>query len=435
MILLSLLASTLFAAQPAPLPPLAVETRTLSNGLTVLLHEDHSSPLVTVNIWYKVGSKNEQPGKTGFAHLFEHYMFEGSAHSPSGQYFNSVFGMGGETNANTTNDRTDYYAVVPSENLEEVLRLESDRLGFLNINQPNLDKQRKIVKNEKRLRENQPYGGAWEAINAAAWPKGHPYAWPVIGSMADLDAASLADVKAFHDRYYAPNNAVLVVSGDQENARTFMMVEKWFGGLPRSATPPKLQTPAPDYNPGRRDVSITDDKAQMPMLFLIYRIPGKNRPGWQEASVAAQILGGGRTSRLVQALQYDKRMVLSIDASVMGLQEDDLFMIEAMPAPGVDLKRLEAAIVAEVDRLKAQGVTVKELDRVKAGLRTSTLNALQDADGVAAQLAEGQARRGDPSAVITDLNAVSRLQPGPVQDAARKYLTPGNTAGLTILPK
>jgi predicted Zn-dependent peptidase len=434
MILLSLLASAVLAA-PAPLPPLAVETHTLANGLTVLLHEDHSSPLVVVNIWYKVGSKNEEAQKTGFAHLFEHYMFEGSAHSPSGQYFNEVFGMGGETNANTTNDRTDYYAVVPSENLEEVLRLESDRLGFLNINQPNLDKQRAIVKNEKRLRENQPYGLAWQAINDAAWPAGHPYKWPVIGSMRDLDAASLADVKAFHDRYYAPNNAVLVVSGDQTNAQTLALVTKWFGGLPAAPTPPALQTPAPDYNPGRRDLTLTDEKAQLPMLFLIYRIPGKNRPGWQEASVAAQILGGGRTSRLVQSLQYDKRMVLSIDASVMGLQEDDLFLIEAMPAPGVDLKTVEAAIVAEVDKLKANGVTAKELDRVKAGMRTATLNALQDADGVAAQLAEGQALRNDPSAVITDLNAVSRLQPGPVQDAARKYLTPGNTAGVTILPK
>lgn len=434
MILLSLLAGSLAFSQQA-LPPLAVEKHTLANGLTVLLREDHSSPLVTVNIWYKVGSKNEEPGKTGFAHLFEHYMFEGSAHSPSGEYFNKVFGMGGETNANTTNDRTDYYAVVPSENLEEVLRLESDRLGFLNINQPNLDKQRAIVKNEKRLRENQPYGMAWQAINEAAWPANHPYKWPVIGSMQDLDAASLQDVKSFHDRYYAPNNAVLVVSGDQVNANTLPLVEKWFGTLPAAQTPPALNTPAPDYNPGRRDLTITDDKAQLPMLFLIYRIPGKNKPGWQEASVAAQILGGGRTSRLVQSLQYDKRMVLSIGASVMGLQEDDLFLIEAMPAPGVDVKTLETAIVAEVEKFKQTGVTTKELNRVKAGMRTATLNALQEADNVAAQLVEGEALQGDPSAVITDLNKVSRMQPGPVQDAARRFLTPNNTANVTIKPK
>ncbi|HAZ08543.1 MAG TPA: hypothetical protein DCZ01_08505 [Elusimicrobia bacterium] len=423
------------AAQQAPLPSLAVERHHLANGLTVLLLEDHSSPIVAVNVWYSVGSKNEEPGRTGFAHLFEHYMFEGSEHVAPGGYFKTLLGMGGEINANTTNDRTDYYAVVPSQNLEEVLRQEADRMGFLNIDHPGLDKQRAIVKNEKRLGENQPYGGAWEGINAATWDKNHPYAWPVIGSMKDLDAASLEDVRKFHDSYYRPNNAVLVVSGDQSSAATLELVNKWFGTIAAGPTPPALQKPPVSTNPGRRELTLEDDKAQLPMLFLSFRIPGKGKPDWQEASVAAQVLGGGRSSRLVQSLQYDKRLVLEVSASVMGLVEDDIFLIQAMPAPGVSMKDVEKAIRAELDLFSSRGPSEQEMQRVKAGMRTATLNTLQNAENVAAQLAEGQALFNQPDAVVAELKEIAKMSPAAPKAAAGRFLTPSNTAAISIIPK
>ncbi|MEK7233383.1 MAG: pitrilysin family protein [Elusimicrobiota bacterium] len=438
MILTTALAAFLLsahAASPAALPDLAIESHKLANGLTVILHEDHSSPIVAVNTWYSVGSKNEEAGRTGFAHLFEHYMFEGSAHAAAGEYFNKIFGMGGDTNANTTNDRTDYFAVVPSENLEEVLRQEADRMGFLNIDgTAGLDKQRHIVKNEKRLRENQPYGGAWEGINTTTWDKGHPYSWPVIGSMEDLGAASLEDVKKFHDSYYLPNNAVLVISGDQDNAATLLLVNKWYGTIPKGPAPPALKMPPISTTPGRRELTLEDDKAQMPLLLLSYRIPGKGKPGWQEVSVAAQILGGGRSSRLVQSLQYDKRLVLSVSASVMGLAEEDILLIEAMPAPGVQMKAVEDAIRAQLDAFAAHGPSEQEMARAKAGIRTATLNALQTAANVAAELAEGQALFNDPAYVLTALGTISEMPRANPQDAAKRLLTPSNTAVITIQP-
>jgi len=442
MTLLLLLAALIPAARaatpaqaPAPIPSLAIERHTLANGLTVLLREDHASPVVAVNIWYNVGSKNEEPGRTGFAHLFEHYMFEGSAHVPGGEQFKEVFGMGGELNANTTNDRTDYYDVVPAENLEEVLRLESDRMGFLDINQRGLDKQRPIVKNEKRLRENKAYSGIEAGMDQTVWDAGHPYKWPVIGSMQDLDAASVADVKNFHDRYYLPNNAVIVVNGDQDNARTLALIEKWFGGIPAGATPPALRVPPTGPMTARREATIDDPKAQLPMLIMAFRIPGNDKPGWRESQVAAKILGGGRTSSLVQKLKYDRRMVFDIEADVEAQHEDDILIIDAIPVPGVSIAQVEAAIRAELDEFAQDGPTDREMARVKAGLRAKELNALQDAGDLAAAIAEGEGFHHDPEAVIHGGDAIMRMDKTAPRDAARRYLTRPNTAAIVIRPK
>ncbi|TBR22775.1 insulinase family protein [bacterium] len=426
-----LLAGPLRAASPGTL----FQTRTLPNGLTVVVQEDRSIPVAAVNVWYNVGSKDEKKGKTGFAHLFEHYMFEGSEHAPGGQYFSRIFGMGGITNANTTSDRTDYYAVVPSEGVEEVLRLESDRMGWLRgaMNQGSLDKQRGIVKNEKRLREGQPYGGAWEALGETVWPKDHPYRWPVIGSMADLDGASLDDVKAFHAEYYAPNNAVLTVAGDVSAAEVFAQAEKWFGAIPAGKAPSRNNIPAVTA-PAQASRTVVDDKARLPLLFVAYPIPGKGQPGWAEMAVVASVLGGGRTSRLVQALQYDRNLVLSVDASVTGMHENDLFIVSAMPAPGVKADVVRAAIDAELAKVVRDGVTPRELGRVRAGLKTARLDALQEAEGVAASLAEGQGRFGDPGFNETVDARVQAMDPEAARAAAAKYLRPGNAAGVSVVP-
>lgn len=434
----SLLILALLAASPAAAGRgTAFRHTVLPNGLTVVLHEDHSIPVVAVNIWYKVGSKNEEPGRTGFAHLFEHYMFEGSAHSPAGQYFQRVFGMGGNTNATTSNDRTDYYAVVPSENLEEVLRLESDRMGFLQevINDKSLEKQRAIVKNEKRLRENQAYGGAWEAVNGTAWPEGHPYGWPVIGSMKDLDAATAADVKAFHSKYYRPNNAVIVLAGDLEPEDTLRKVRKWFGPIPAGPPPPPLSVPGAGGLSGRKQAVVADDKAQIPLLLLAYPIPGKGKPGWAEMSVVASVLGGGRSSRLVRSLQYDRRLAAQVGASVVGLHEADLFLIEAVPVPGVTVEQLVEAIEAELAKVVREGIKPKEMKRVQAGIRTARLDAMQQVANVAESLAEGQAVFGDAGALDALMERASKVKPTEAQAAAGRYLRPDNTAVVTINPK
>lgn len=416
---------------------IAFQSTTLQNGLTVVTHEDHAMPVVAVNIWYKVGSKHEQAGRTGFAHLFEHYMFEGSAHSPSGEYFQKIFGMGGNTNATTSNDRTDYFAVVPSENLEEVLRLESDRMGFLqsSINAASLDKQRKIVKNEKRLRENRAYGGALDSLNDMVWPQGHPYKWGVIGSMKDLDAASVQDVKDFHATHYLPNNAVLVLSGDFETRDALAKVRKWFGGLPAGPAPPALRIPATPSLGGRVERLVEDAKAQVPLVLLAYPIPGKGKPGWTEMSVVAAVLGGGKSSRLARSLQYDQRLAVMVSARVIGLREADMFLIEAVPAPGVKIETLVASVEAELAKVVRDGIQNRELNRVKAGIRTARLDALQTAGGVADALAEGQGSFGDPGALDDQMDQVLRMRPAQAKTAAGRYLTPDNTAVLTIAPK
>nr|MBI4345448.1 insulinase family protein [Elusimicrobiota bacterium] len=429
----------LLAAAPAlaAAPRIVFQSHALANGLTVVTHEDHSMPVVAVNLWYKVGSKHEQPGRTGFAHLFEHYMFEGSKHSPAGEYFQRIFGMGGVTNANTTNDRTDYFAVVPSENLEEVLRLESDRMGFLrsSINAKNLEKQRDIVQNEKRKGENAAYGGAWDAVNGMVWPQGHPYKWGVIGSMADLEAASVQDVKDFHATYYLPNNAVLVLSGDFDTQDALAKVRKWFGPIPSGPAPPALNMPRVARPNGRKERTLEDAKAQVPLILMAYPIPGKGQPGWTELSAVAAVLGGGRSSRLAKSLQYDRRLAAQVSSGVAGLRENDLFLIEAIPLPGVTPEALVAEIEAEVAKVARQGIENRELNRVKAGLRTSRLNALQNAEGIAEALAEGQGSFGDAGALQKQMEEVLHLKPKQAAEAAGRWLTPDNNSVLTITPK
>jgi len=429
--LLALLAAT-------PASALTYRRHVLNNGLVVLLYKDASAPLVSVDVWYKVGSKNEKPGRTGFAHLFEHYMFECTKHIPEGGYFEAVLKrLGGEANAFTTNDKTNYYSVVPAEGLDEVLRLESDRMGYLQacLNQSSLDKQRGIVENEKRERGGAPYAGALDALVDQTFSPPHPYHWPVIGSMQDLEAASLKDVKDFHDAYYLPNNAVVAIAGDIDETKALARARFWFEGLKRGPTPPAPSVPALDALGGRREVATTDDKAQMPMLVVAFPVPGRGKPGNEEASALASILGDGRGARLKKALeQSDPPLSVSVDVGLFGLSETDLLLIQAIPAPGVTLARLEAAIGAELAKLAAQGVQPAELARVKAKMRTSFYDALQNVEGVAQSLAEGEALKHDPDAFIDgEAREIESLTPDALREAARR-LTPDNSSVVKVLP-
>src|SRR3990172_1975773 len=288
------------------LPELKFEKYRLSNGLEVILHEDHSIPIVAVNIWYHVGSKNERRGRTGFAHLFEHMMFQGSKHHED-EYFAPLKKIGGTLNGSTNNDRTNYWENVPSNYLELVLWLESDRLGFLlpSMTQKKLDNQRDVVKNERRQRyENQPYNKIYDLMPQFMFPSDHPYSWSVIGSMADLSAASLEDVSEFFRTYYTPNNASLCIAGDFKPEEAKRLVEKYFGPIPAGPPVDRLETWIPKLEGMRRLVS--EDNVNLPRLYYTWHTPALYAPGDAEFDLLASILTSGKTSRLFKTLVYDK---------------------------------------------------------------------------------------------------------------------------------
>jgi zinc protease len=434
MLALALLSSALALRAPAQeLPILSGERHTLPNGLVVVLREDHSTPLVAVDVRYGVGSRDEKPGKTGFAHLFEHYMFEGSAHAPESPLA-SISNMGGEVNADTTQDRTNYYEIVPSEKLEEILRLEADRMGFLNIDRKSLDKQRGIVENEKRLRENQPYAAGYAESPALVFDAGHPYRQPILGSMTDLEEAKIEDVRRFHAAYYTPNNAILVVTGDQDNAKTYELVKKWFGPLKRGPKP--LRTKLPDSPPlgAPRREEIVDEKASRTMLLMAFRIPGKDKPDWLETSIAAEILGDGG-NRIYRTVNKEDDLVDEIAVWLGDLQGQDVLFIRAFLRDGVSSRQVEDRIRVALAEFSLLGPTDAEMRRVKAARRRRALDAMQTADGLAARLAEGQALSDDPAAVVTSLKAMGAMGKDAPREAAYRYLMKAEPATVTVKPK
>lgn len=425
-------------AWPASARALAYTRHVLPNGLVVLLYKDDSAPLVAVNIWYKVGSKNEETGRTGFAHLFEHYMFECSKHTTQGEYFDAVFKrLGGLANAFTTHDKTNYYSVVPSGGLDEMLRLESDRMGFLQacLNQASLDKQRGIVQNEKRERAGAPYASAADELLSQTFPAPHPYNWSVIGSMQDLEAASLQDVAKFHGTYYLPNNAVVAIAGNIDEAKTLERVRFWFEGIPSGAAPPAPNPPAVTDLGGRREKTVTDPKAPMPMLVVGFPIPGRGKPGSDEASALASILADGRGARLAKALKEGARpLAVEVEGGIYGLDETSVFLIQAIPAPGTTMAELEAAIFGEIAKISQNGPDARELNRIKAKMRTAVFDALQNVEGVAQSLAEGEALAGDPDAFIGgEARRIEAIDPNAIKAAAAR-LTPANSSIVKIAP-
>lgn len=431
------MAAAFLAAAPAAAQTLNVSRTELPNGLVVLLHEDHSTPLVAVNTWYKVGSRDEDAGRTGFAHLFEHFMFEGSQHAPQGSYDASTNGRGGVNNASTSFDRTNYWAVVPSEELEEVLRIESDRMGFLRgaINPTALAKQQRIVVNELRQGLNQPYGQLFEELCALVWPGEAGYGHTPGGSIAHVQTATADEARRFHERFYNPNNAILAISGDIDQAATLAMVRRWYADLPRGVDAPRPPVRGSAPLGGRREKDISDDKAQLPMLVLAFPIPPAGQPDSREMAAAASILGGGATSRLQRKLQRQQRITLDIGASVMGLHARDVLMIQAIPTPGTTLQQLETAITGEIAAMVAGGVRPNELSRVKAGLATARLRSLEQLQGLAENLAENEASRGNPLAFEDDIAALDAMGVDAPAQAAGRWLTPDNMAVLRVTPR
>jgi zinc protease len=410
------------------------EAYTLRNGLSVILSIDRTTPTVAVNIWYHVGSKNELPGRTGFAHLFEHVMFTGSGHVPYGLHDRLTEGAGGMNNGSTSNDITTYYETVPSNYLETMLWIEADRMGFLldSLDLAKLNAQRDIVKNERRQRvDNQPYGRVFEILARTMYPPSHPYSWPVIGSMEDLSAASEEDVKNFFRLYYAPNNAYLTIVGDFDPALAKAWVAQYFGDIPQGK-PIVRPTVNPVTLASARRLAL-EDRVQVPRLYVQWPTVGEKSDDRFALSVLGAILSGPRTARLTKALVFDEQAATSVNAGQNTSEDVGEFMVSTTPRPGHSLTDLEAAADAVIDRLKRDGPTAEEVQKATAGEELSFLRGLESNLGKAFQLANGAAIHGDPGYFRTEYRKTLAVTAADVQRVANKYLTPGRIV-LSVVP-
>lgn len=412
----------------------------LANGLRVVISEDHLAAVVAVNLWYDVGSRHEVPGRTGFAHLFEHLMFQGSANVKRGEHFSMVNAAGGTLNGTTWCDRTNYYETVPSHHLATALWLEADRMGGLleALDQANLDNQRDVVKNEKRqTRDNQPYGSWLDHLHELCYPQEHPYHHTTIGSMADLDAASLEDARAFYETWYAPDNAVLSIVGDVETAAAIELAERYFAGIPAKGsfpTPPATDLPPRLGGEVRRTVS---DRVPVPRVFVGYRTAPFGTAEFDTVQVATTVLGGGRGSRLYKALVLDRQLLQPSDSSIVDSWPfigGAALTIADLPArEGVDVDVLEAAYHQEVARL-ADGVTAEEVERAKALITSQWLHHLSGVDGRADTFGQYATLLGDPGLINDALPAWLAVSASDVAVVAAKVLAADNRAVITFMP-
>jgi zinc protease len=410
------------------------ESYALPNGLTVILSADRTTPTVAVEAWYHVGSKNELPGRTGFAHLFEHVMFTGSGHVPYGLHDKLTEGVGGSNNGTTSNDRTMYYETVPSNYLESALWLEADRMGFLldTLDLAKLNAQRDIVKNERRQgMDNQPYGRASEILSHATYPASHPYSWDVIGSMEDLSAASEEDVKNFFRLYYAPNNTFLSVVGDFDAAQAKTWIAKYFGGIPRGK-PIVRPSVAPVTLPAEQRL-VYEDRVQIPRLYVQWPTIGQRSDDRFALDLLGPILSGARTARLTKALVYDQQAAATVSARQGSNEDVGEFVLIVTPRPGHSLTDLEQAADAIVARLKSEGPTAEEMQKATAGQELSFISGLQSNLGKASQLANGAGFFSNPGYYRTYYERSHAVTAADVKRVANTYLTTGRVV-LSIVP-
>lgn len=412
------------------------ERRVLDNGLSVLVHEDHGCPLVAVNLWYHVGSKNERPGRTGMAHLFEHLMFEGSAHHDSG-YFQPLQAAGAVLNGSTNADRTNYWEVVPTGAVELALWLESDRMGYLlpALTEAKFANQRDVVLNERRQNyENRPYGRAAMAMLAALYPPDHPYHWLTIGSADDLRATTLDEVKAFFARHYHPGNASLAIAGAIEPARAFALAEHYFSEIPTG--PSRQVVTPPSFSPVSSRL-VLEDRVELPRLYLAWHGPRMFAPGDAEVDLVADLLGNGKTSRLYKTLVYQRRVATEVAAFQQSRELAGFFQIVATAAPGHTLDELEAVIVDEVARLADEGPTCEELARVTAQAEAQFVYRLQTVGGFGGKSDQLNAYNifvGDPAFFERDLARYLAVTPAEVAAATAQYLQSAGRVSVSVVP-
>ena len=436
-LLLVLLAGTVAFAQDQRIT-VPYQRFVLKNGLNVILHEDHSIPLVTVNLHFNVGSGNEKPGRTGFAHLFEHLMFEGSKHVPEGKFDEWLEAMGGDNNGSTNPDRTNYWENVPSNALELPLFLDSDRMGFLvdAMTKEKVDGQREVVKNERRQSyENAPYGMASIALNENLYPPKHPYSWPTIGSMADLAAASFDDVIEFFRLYYAPNNTSLSIAGDISLEETRVLVEKWFGGIPAGKPVPPIDAPPAVLNEEKR--IVLEDKVSLPRLYMAWLTPSVFTPGDAEMDVLSNILAGGKNSRLYKKLVYDLQIAQDVSAvqSSSALASD--FTITVTARQGRTLTEIEAVVQQEIERIRNAPPEQRELQRAVNQIEASFLSRLERIGGFGGKadlLNHYYWRTGNPDYFNEDFSRYTAIAAEDVSAAARTWLRDNGRVLLSVVP-
>ncbi|MFM8935086.1 MAG: M16 family metallopeptidase [Candidatus Limnocylindrus sp.] len=406
--------------------PIPLSERKLANGLRLITVLDRTTPTATVNLWYHVGSKDERVGRTGFAHLFEHLMFQGSANVSKAEHLSLIESVGGSANATTWLDRTNYFATVPAEWVELILWMEADRLGTLldALDQSNLDNQRDVVKNEKRSSyDNQPYGTAYLELFALAYPKGHPYHHPTIGSMEDLDAASLDDVRSFFSAWYAPNNAVLTVVGDIDEEEIATAVERLFGDIaanPDLPSHPDLTIPIPLGGEIRK---VVQDKVPDPRIHIAYRAPILSSPDLPALEIAAQILAGGRGSRLTRRLVRQEQVAQEVGLSVLPFVGGASLVVgSATLRPGADAVKMEALFLEELRGLGERGPTSTEMERAHALIESEALALRSDPETIADQIGMYATLLNDPGRINRDLEIYRGVDAAAVQRVAKQYL-------------
>lgn len=407
---------------------------TIDNGLRVILHEDHSTPIVAVDVAYRVGSKNEDSTKTGFAHLFEHLMFDGSPNVKRGEFDQYITKAGGWDNAYTTWDVTNYYEVLPSNQLELALWLEADRMTGLNITDVGIRTQREVVKEERRWRvDNRPYGTAEEKIFGHAYKK-HPYRWPIIGYMEHLDRATLEDVQNFFKTFYVPNNATLVIAGDINPQETRKLVEKHFGRVPRgkNSIPSVKVVEGPQRSEERE---VVPDNVQLPGFFVAYRVPEEGQADFYPLVLLTNILSSGESSRLYRNLVYEKRIAQEVEAYVVAMEEPGLLLVNATAMQGHGADTLEEEIEREVELLKTTPAAAKELEKVKNQTESSMTFGKQRVDQKADLLAHYVTLRGDPHQLNREIERYLQVTLQDIVRVARQYLTKTNRTVLHYIPK
>lgn len=413
------------------------EKFTLPNGLEVILHVDKSVPIVAVNGWYKVGSGDEKPGRTGFAHLFEHVMFMGSKNVPERKFDQWLEAAGASNNGSTTEDRTNYYETGPSNALPLMLWLDADRMGWLlpTMDKTKLDLQRDVVKNERRQRtDNVPYGRVRETILPVMYPATHPYSWPVIGSMTDLSNASVEDVSEFFRKYYAPNNASIAIAGDIDPKEVKKLVTKYFGDVKRNPDAPTRPT-VPPVRLTKDTVMMMEDRVQLPRLYYVWHGVKAFSADEPAIDALAQVIAGGKSSRLYKSLVYEKQIAQDVGMSNQSSKLDGIVMLAATAKPGQHPKALAAEIDAAIAKVAAEGITDRELNQVKNGVRAGLLDQTSSVLGKADQLNYYNYFVGNPDYLAQDLARYEKLTAADVQRAAKEYVMGKPRIILTVVPE
>ncbi len=441
MVRTSLLAALLFVcgSLPAQVLNVAYEQFTLPNGLNVILHKDNAVPRISVNVWYHVGSGSEKPGRTGFAHLFEHILFEGSQHVPEGKFDQWLEAAGADNNGSTTEDRTNYYEDLPSNALDLALFLESDRMGYLlpTLTEATVNGQRDVVKNERRQSyENRPYGKASLELPSLLYPKSNPYSWPVIGSMEDLTAASRQDVADFFTKYYVPSNASLSIAGDIELSEARKSVEKWFSDVPGGKPVLPQDLPAAYLTEEKR--IVVEDKVELPRLMMVWLSPPAFAPGNAALDVLGNLLTEGKNSRLYKRLVYDLQIAQSVYAYQDSKKFSSEFYLVADANQGIGLTQLEKVIQEEINLIKAQYPQERELNRTVNQIESNFIQQMESAGGFsgkANQLNSYYYYTGDADYFNEDLQRYKAIGLSDVSAAAQRYLKDDQRIVMSIVPE